>query len=85
VLSDILAKEEMIDILKIDVESLEIPIIKAIDPAFFPRIKTIYVEKRPKTPLLPEHFVQAQYGSVCRLRNRLSPLAGVGAVDKVQA
>jgi FkbM family methyltransferase len=68
-LSTVLSKEGHIDILKIDTEGVEIPTVKAIDPSFANRIKRIYIEARPKADLLPHHFSQHQYGTVCQFTN----------------
>lgn len=71
VLSEILAKEESIDILKIDTEGVEIKTVEAIDHTLIKKIKKIYIEAKPDRVLYPDLFSQVQYGSVCRLTNQL--------------
>lgn len=74
VLADVLAKEEFIDILKLDIEGAELRTIDAIDPAMAARIRAIYLEASPSRPLLPDLFEQRQYGSTCQLTRRSSAL-----------
>ena len=70
VLQDIIEKESVIDVLKIDTEGVEIRTVKAIRKPLLERIKHIYLEAYPKEELYPTMFEQHQYGSVCQLRNR---------------
>jgi FkbM family methyltransferase len=70
-LGKILDQEETIDILKIDTEGVEIKTVSAIREDIARRIKKIHLEATPKSLLLPDIFEQKQYGSVCRLKNRI--------------
>lgn len=70
VLQEILKKEEIIDILKIDTEGVEVKTVKAIEEIFLKRIRRIYLEANPKEQLHPGTFQQYQHGSICRLTNR---------------
>ncbi len=67
VLKRVLAENDHIDILKIDTEGVEIPTVAAIDRAYLPKIRKIYIEAEPTTKLHPEFFHQHQYGTVCQL------------------
>jgi len=69
VIKNILAKEEIIDILKIDTEGVEIKTVEAIESSLLKRIKRIYLEANPRHQLHPNMFKQKQYGSVCQLVN----------------
>ncbi len=69
-LREILEKEEVIDILKVDTEGAEIRTVKAIGGDLIKRIKRIYLEAEPEELLHPEAFDQHQYGGVCQLTNR---------------
>ena len=71
VLQEILATEEIIDILKIDTEGLEVRTVKHIRVDFLKRIRRIYIEASPEEELHPAIFEQLQYGSVCQLVNKL--------------
>ena len=71
VLEEVLSQESAIDVLKVDTEGAEIKTVAAIDPAFLPRIRRIYLEACPKRKLLGDPYVQRQYGSVCRLTRRV--------------
>jgi hypothetical protein len=70
VLQEIMEKESVIDVLKIDTEGVEIRTVKAIRKPLLGRIKRIYLEAYPKEKLHPTMFEQHQYGSICELRNR---------------
>jgi FkbM family methyltransferase len=70
VLHNILSKENLIDILKIDTEGVEIQTVESINPDFLKRIKVIYLEAYPTNTLHQDIFVQEQYGSICQLTNR---------------
>jgi len=70
VLESVLKRFERIDILKIDTEGVEIATVKAIDPAWLPRVEAIYLEAAPDEPLWPAFYIQKQYGSICRLMRR---------------
>lgn len=74
VLREILAEEEVIDILKIDTEGVEIRTVKAIEKNLAKRIKKIYLEAEPEELLHPDIFDQSQYGSVCRLTNNATQI-----------
>lgn len=69
VLSEIIAKEGMIDVVKIDTEGVEIATVRAMDVELLTSIKYIYIEARPEEELLPDKFNQRQYGSICQLTN----------------
>jgi FkbM family methyltransferase len=70
VLQDILSRENLIDILKIDTEGVEIQTVESIKIDFLKRIKVIYLEAFPMNTLHQDIFVQEQYGSICQLTNR---------------
>jgi FkbM family methyltransferase len=75
VIDEILAKEERIDVLKIDTEGAEIRTIESIAPRNIERIRRIYLEAVPTHDLLPHLFDQIQYGGVCQLvRRNAQPL-----------
>jgi len=63
----ILQQEDSIDILKIDVEGLELKIVQAIRRVFLSKIRTLYFEARAKELIFPELFLQKQEGCVCQL------------------
>jgi FkbM family methyltransferase len=71
VLQEIVAKEGTIDVLKIDTEGMELRIARAIEEEFLTRIKKIYLESDPGERLHPAMFEQDQYGSICRLTNKI--------------
>jgi FkbM family methyltransferase len=71
ILDEIIAKEESIDVLKMDTEGLELRTLKAIEVGFLKRVKKIYLESTPKKDLYPETFAQRQYGNVCQLTNKI--------------
>jgi len=70
VISEILDKEGVIDVLKIDTEGVEIETVEAIDSKYANKIRKIYLEAHPDHALQSDLFLQEQYGSVCRLTNR---------------
>jgi FkbM family methyltransferase len=70
VLEQVLQQRGSIDVLKLDIEGLEIATVAAIRAEYASRIRLIVAEARPDRVLLPEHFEQSQYGGICRLRNR---------------
>jgi FkbM family methyltransferase len=75
ILSDIIKRHGLIDILKIDIEALEREILEAIPPELLARIKTIFVEQPfVSNPLSGTHNY-IQYGSVAQFRLRTSPLS----------
>jgi FkbM family methyltransferase len=70
VISEILDREGVIDILKIDTEGVEVRTVEAIEPELAKGIRRIFLEARPEHGLHSALFVQEQYGPVCRLTNR---------------
>lgn len=68
VLRNVLDKEDVIDILKIDTEGVEIKTVEAINVEYLQRIRRIYLEAQPQYKLHPDYFRQKQYGSICRLK-----------------
>jgi FkbM family methyltransferase len=69
-LREILDKETVIDILKIDTEGAELSTVRAIETRYLMRIRRIYLESHPAERLHPAIFDQQQYGGVCQLTNR---------------
>jgi FkbM family methyltransferase len=69
VLDEILGREELIEILKIDTEGLEVETVAAIRPDLLERIGTIYFEADQAEPLHPERFEHAYACQTNRLRN----------------
>ena len=69
VLEEIIGKEGVIDVLKIDTEGVEIATVKSIREDLLIRIRYIYLEAYLREDLLPGKFSQKQYGSVCQLVN----------------
>lgn len=70
-LESVLAREPRIDVLKVDTEGTEIPIVKAIRPDLLARIDEIVLEATVPEPLFPGQFTQTGHASgVCRLRGR---------------
>lgn len=69
VLASVLAKEDRIDILKIDIEGDEVAVVKAIDSRFFGKIGVIYFEIDHSVSLpadfkiFPEYFQESRYGN----------------------
>lgn len=73
VLGDVLAREERIDVLKIDIEGDEERVVAAIAPHHLERIGVIYYETDAPAPLHAERF-EHRYGcQTNRLRLRRSP------------
>jgi FkbM family methyltransferase len=70
VLTEVLAREAQIDILKIDTEGAELRTLRAIRPDILERIKRIYIEYIPDVELFPRQFLQSSDGTVCRLERR---------------
>lgn len=70
VLRSVLERADYIDVLKVDIEGVEIPTVEAIRPELLARIKRIYVEATPSQTIHPEMFRRRQYGGVCQLTNR---------------
>jgi FkbM family methyltransferase len=73
VLASVLDHEGQIDILKIDIEGIEIPTLRAASPDLLIRIRTIYLEGEPATPILPGVLDQKQEGQICVLRPVSAP------------
>lgn len=69
VLASVLDREGRIDILKIDTEGTEIPMVMAATPDLLSRVGTIYLEASPHSAIRPDVFVQRQNGQVCVLRS----------------
>lgn len=67
VLRSVLEEAPEIDVLKIDVEGLEVRLARAIDPELRGRIRRIYLEATPQGPVMPESFAQCSYGEICVL------------------
>jgi FkbM family methyltransferase len=67
VLAEILEKEQIIDILKIDTEGVEIRTVEAIKHELAKRIRKVYIEAHPERSLQATLFWQKQSGSVCQL------------------
>ena len=72
VLREILAEEGAIDILKMDIEGLEVRTVKSIQADLLQRIGKIYIEAIPEERLHPAIFDQRQYGGICQLTNKLA-------------
>ena len=70
VLRSVLEEAPQIDILKIDVEGLEVRLARAIEPDLRERIRRIYLEATPDHPVMPESFHQRSYGEICVLDHR---------------
>ncbi|MDP8241051.1 MAG: FkbM family methyltransferase [Candidatus Hatepunaea meridiana] len=71
VIAKVINKERVIDVLKIDTEGVEVKTVEAINLKLAERIKIIYLEANPNRNLHPALFWQKQYGSVCRLQNKI--------------
>ena len=73
IIDPILEKHGAIDCLKIDTEGHEIPILKAIEPRCWERIRCVNVEDFASAPHLPSYFAASRRGSAMRFVNmRLS-------------
>ena len=71
VLEDVIAREGRVDILKIDIEGLEIETVRSIRPELLERIRWIYFETpTPPGPLHSAAFEQRYRGNMCLLRTR---------------
>lgn len=73
ILEQILAREGRIDLLKIDIESLEKELIAAIPEQMLRSIKAICVEQHYASNPLPDYFSFEQYGPIARLRSLPAP------------
>lgn len=69
-LASVLEKHPHIDLLKMDIEGLEVETLLAIHPEWLSRINAIAIEAEPTDILFPEIFEQKQYGSVCRFMRK---------------
>lgn len=70
VLASVLATEDYVDVLKLDIEGLEVPTVAAINEVYLPKVRSIYLEhidSKPLAPIFPRYFQQTQRGSICRL------------------
>jgi FkbM family methyltransferase len=68
ILADIIAKHGEIDVLKIDVETMERALIEQLTPDLFSKIKLLFVEARfESNPLAPSHTASVQ-GTVTRFQ-----------------
>ena len=70
VLDHALAREGQIDLVKLDIEGLEVDTVRAMDPALLRHVRVIMIEAAPDGPLHPTLFTQRQHGSICRLTRR---------------
>lgn len=73
VLAEVMAKEGVVDLVKIDTEGVEIATVKAMNTAFLAGIRRIFIEAFPEEDLLPNAFTQRQRGAISRLTNRVMP------------
>jgi FkbM family methyltransferase len=74
VLEEVLAREDEIGVLKLDVEGLEKQTLTRIHSDFLERIRTIYFESpEPSPPFHPAYFIQSRRGQVERLVRRAPP------------
>ena len=69
VIAEVLKRESVVDVLKIDTEGVEIATVKAIDVSLLSRVGRIYIEASPNETLWPGLFDQVQYTSVCQFTN----------------
>lgn len=69
IVGDMIATCGSIDVLKLDVEGLEIPILKLIDEKKLIKIKKIFAETDPLSFHLNKCFAQRQYGPILILEN----------------
>jgi len=73
ILQDILNKEKIIDILKIDTEGNELDIINSIEKRLLPKIKTIFFEIdhtikfENNIKILADYYEQIRYGNTVKL------------------
>jgi FkbM family methyltransferase len=74
VLDEVVAREREIDVLKLDVEGLELRALSRIRSDLLARIGTIYFESAEPAPnLYPEQFVRSRRGLVERLVRSATP------------
>jgi FkbM family methyltransferase len=73
VIEEIVERHGRIDILKIDIETLEKEVVQRLAPRTAARINKIYAECRFERNPLAETHAYAQYGSVARLTRRQQP------------
>ena len=73
ILEEVLTQRGSIDILKIDVEGLEAPIVSAIEPRFFEHIETIYAEAVIDPAVVTNIHELHKYGDVARFRHVPAP------------
>jgi len=71
ILEEILRNDEEVDVLKVDIEGLEAPVVGAIRPDLLERIRTIYVEAAEGEPVLQSGaFIRSFRGQCLRLERR---------------
>ena len=70
VLHCVLEDHQKIDVLKIDIETLERDILLAIPESLLRRIKAIYIEQKFENNPLQETHSFRQYGSVAQFLRR---------------
>ena len=70
VLEDALSEWEAIDLLKVDVEGMEAPLLRAVRPDLLRRVRTVYVEGRRRELPLPPGFQARERCETVRLRRR---------------
>jgi FkbM family methyltransferase len=70
VLEDVLEREPLIDVLKLDTEGLELRTVRAIRPDLLRRVKVIYFEVEEEPDVHPELFESSFANTTCALRNR---------------
>jgi FkbM family methyltransferase len=73
VITDVLAREGTIDLLKLDTEGMELPTVRAIRPDLLRRIETIYFESEERCDPHPELFESSYANMTCTLRRRGRP------------
>jgi FkbM family methyltransferase len=56
-----------IDVLKVDTEGSELPIVLGANPELLAKVRTIFVEANPSEAIHPGLFRQAQHGEICQL------------------
>jgi FkbM family methyltransferase len=79
VLADVLAREERIDMLKIDTEGMEDATVEAIDHDLFARVRVLCYETRAPANPAPALFDMTYAAETARLTNRFLVGAGVDA------
>ena len=71
VLEQVIAAEGGIDVLKVDIEGLEVEVVRSIDAGLLRHIGVIYLETpTAPAPLHPGVFDQRHTGNICLLTNR---------------